>query len=260
MLGEISYRRISGSDVAQVVEVHRRCFSPAHVQRTIFGAHGVTEYLRSLVGPAGFISTHWLFGAWAGKALVGYIHGRHIGQLWHLNYVAVAPEFQRAGAGRTLWAKWIERRPQDAGKFSLDVEQNDALALDWYRRRGFTPVQTSWIYRQEPGIETAPSSAVIDPQSDRNATELELRSWASAEAWQRQYGFSEFELATGASTWQIGRLATNYFRVSGLLPPPVVSALRRIDPQRALLITSTTQLDSPHLTELTVSFRMERRI
>ncbi len=73
-------------------------------------------------------------------ALVGSVMAGYDGHRGWINYLAVAPEYQRQGAGRQLMA-WAQAQLQARGcaKINLQVRRGNAQVLDFYRALGFVP-------------------------------------------------------------------------------------------------------------------------
>jgi hypothetical protein len=168
---------------------------------------------------------------------------------WHLNYIAVLPEYQGCGIGRELWEQWIhDGREGGYTRLSLDVEHDNHLALDWYQRRGLYVTGRTWKY--EKNIDPAVTAA-------SGAARVRLVDWELAEASQLAYGFSQFRLVSEQKVWVVGRLGKRYFRVNGVLPQVLEKVLADIDPARRMLILSSAPLESLRLDPVELSIRLE---
>jgi ribosomal protein S18 acetylase RimI-like enzyme len=186
VLPEIAFRPVQPDECCQVVALHRRVFSPEQVARTIYASSRVDLYLANLLAFPQLQRGHMLWGAWDGDNLVGYAHSKALPETWHLNYIAVSPEYRGCGIGRMLWAHWVQVGQQrGCRKLSLDVERENQRALDWYRRQGLRIVGTVWMYEKDIKRSTA---------SNHEAGAVRLLDWEQSEAWQLAYGFSEFRL------------------------------------------------------------------
>lgn len=245
---DLVIRPVLPHECQQVVSVHRAAFSPGQLTRSIFASSKVDRYLANLVACPQLQREHSLWAIWDGDRLVGYTHSRALPDTWHLNYIAVLPEYQSRGIGTMLWEHWVgAARQMTYSSVSLDVDDENRRAVDWYQRRGMGVVTTTWMYEKA----TRPWA-----ESHRAAETATLVDWAEAEAWQLAYGFSRFRLAWGQRTWTVGRLASHYFRVEEELPGLLEGVLAEIDPERRLLILSPAPLQSEGLAELGVSYRM----
>jgi ribosomal protein S18 acetylase RimI-like enzyme len=255
---EIIYRLVNASETQQVVNLHRASFPPQHVARTIFGTRGIAAYLSALIGLPGFSSSQSILGAWDKLAMVGYAYGRTIGESWHLNYIAVLPAYQSCGIGQSLWQAWSKQRRNDSRELTLDVEEINRAAVAWYEGLGFRPVRRTWSYEKE--LSLGPPSRMPSGDATPLDGSLELLDWDNAQAWQRVYGFSQFQIASARTVWQVGRLGENYFRVTAILPAHIEHALHEMDASRKLLVVSSEPLQSAYLSEAGVSLRMANSI
>lgn len=89
---------------------------------------------RKLTAGAG----HFLVGV-VGEAVVATVMVGYDGHRGWINYLAVAPEHRRAGAGRRLMAE-AEERLRDLGcpKINLQVRATNAEAISFYERLGYS--------------------------------------------------------------------------------------------------------------------------
>ncbi|HEX9988549.1 MAG TPA: GNAT family N-acetyltransferase [Chloroflexia bacterium] len=246
----ITYRRLQPSDVPLAVNLHQAAFPPEQVARTIYGAPGIARYLANLISFPEMGADHLLWGAWAGETLAGYAHLRGIDEAWHLNNIVVSPAYQGRGIGSQLWRYWVETWIERGyRRLSLDVDSENQMALDWYRRQGLEVVRTTTTYERVPGERIAPDRGIL--------AEIELVGWEGAEAWHSLYGFSHFQLRCGETTWTVGRLGNSYFRLEGQIPPEIEMALAYVDPQRRLLVLSPVPIQAEGYQQASVSFRME---
>lgn len=249
----INYRPIDPDQCAAVVQLHRHTFVPARFETTVYASEGIHHYLSSLLQFSEFkheSNKHFMYGAWDGDKIVGYVHGRALPVFWHLNYIAVAPVYQGYGIGRQLWRKWLQMGQQlGYQRFSLDVEQNNHRARKWYERQGLQEVSMTWLHQKELD-DVSTVSCLVDIRK-----EVHLRDWENAQAWHAAFGFSMIHLMYHGQEWPVGRLGQRFYRVEGLLPPQIETLLREIDGERQLLITSAQQIPRLHVRE--VSLRMQ---
>ena len=222
----LSYRAIEPQDCVALVELHHRAFDDGENGTTVFLSPRVKYYLQQLASVARRQNEYFLYGALYGGKLIGYVWGKALQKTWHLNYLAVASEFQGKGIGRALYEQWLETGKQKGYReYSLDVSEQNRQAFDWYRRLGWQLASTTYCYIRQ-----------LSASPGWDASNMRIRGWEAAQAWQHCYGFSEFYVVDQQKQWKIGRLAEEYFRIND--PPPAVVEwlLRELDPARKLLL------------------------
>lgn len=245
MSPEFTLRPIRPQECSHIVALHRAAFPAEEVKRTIYGCPHPERYLASLIAFPTMQREHILEGVWEGKELIGYVHLRLLREALHLNYIAVLPEYQGRGVGRTLWGWCTDHaRKLHYKAISLDVSQKNSRALAWYHRKGFKIIQRTWVY--EKSLQSGSGCPA----------EVSLLDWDDAEAWQAYYGFSQFHLVYQDKTWSIGRLGLLYFRMSERPPEAIETTLTNIDPDRSLLIVSPTQIQDNDFIEVGITLRM----
>ncbi len=84
--------------------------------------------------------------------LAGYLLAWRLDAEMHLGNLAVAPEYQRRGAGQAL-LEWLLVRAQEAGaeRITLEVRASNFAAQELYRRFGFDAVALRRGYYQDSG-------------------------------------------------------------------------------------------------------------
>lgn len=238
------YQPIKSGDCAAVVQLHRSVFESKDIESSIFVSRQVEHYLVQLVAFPDLQREHWLWGAWLGDELVGYIFGRALKTSWHLNYLAVTASCQGSGIGHELWSRWYRAGCERAYQsFTVDVGQHNERARTWYERMGYCSIDTTYVYCDQlsgASAETAPA--------------YQLLNWENAQAWQAQYGFSQFELMAENEKWSFGRLGEKYFRASRLPTREVRALLHRLDASRQLILLSDKPVAAMH--EVKVSYRL----
>lgn len=219
------------ADCAQLTRLHRRVFPAEVVARTIFAANRVERYFVNLTAFPDLQPHHVLWGIWESDILLGYVHARALPQAWHLNYIVVAPEAQGQQIGNKLWEWWVAQgRARGYNHFSLDVEQANTRAVDWYKRKGLAVTHVTQVYE------------LALPTTFSTTQQFYLEDWEAAEAWQNWYGFSQFRLVYDQHPWVVGRLGEGYFRLNELAPDAVLASLARLDPNRRIWAFSATDL------------------
>jgi ribosomal protein S18 acetylase RimI-like enzyme len=243
----ITYRPIEPDDCTAVAQLHLSTFGARDIAASIFLSPQVGHYLAQLVAFPTLQRENWLWGAWHESTLVAYVFGRALPAAWHLNYLAVAPAHQNRGIGQGLWNRWYQSgHDRNYRVFTVDVEQDNKRARTWYERKGYGLAGATWFYIEDLAAAKKPGS------------KLQLLNWENAEAWQKQFGFSQFNICSEKKTWTVGRLGENYFRAAYPLPKAAQGVLHHVDPTRRLLLMSPRRVS--RLNELKVSFRLRSEI
>ena len=252
---DVAYRLIRAEEAKQIAAVHRSAFPEDALQRTIFASPKVDRLLACLIAHPEWQREHLFIGAWADDQLVGYAHYRVIAPSLHLNQIAVMPNHQGQGIGRGLLRDW-RRMAHERGlsKLSLDVDESNCTALNWYRKLGLSPVARHYIYEGRIGL------ACVSMVPDQSA--VELVDWESTWAWHRTFGISTVHIRYGGKTWDVGWIGRR-FRAHEVPPPQVLGVLVRVCPKVSRLLVYACQPLSeeyPQLTNLELaatSVRME---
>ncbi|MBA3849436.1 MAG: GNAT family acetyltransferase [Opitutus sp.] len=84
------------------------------------------------------VNPEWFLVAERAGAIIGTVMAGYEGHRGWINYLGVAPEFQRGGLGRKLMDE-AERRLRAAGcpKINLQVRPDNPTAIAFYERIGF---------------------------------------------------------------------------------------------------------------------------
>lgn len=248
MSAQVQFRNIRPSDCSEVARLHLAVFPASDIRYTIYGCEGITRYLQALTRLEGIRTADVLLGAWEGDILVGYAHCKALTDTWHLNYIAVRPEYRGHKIGKELMRRWVKMgKGRSYKEVSLDVAHDNDQAIAWYRRSGLVETERQHIYST---TVTAPVSGQINTEG------LEVMDWESAEAWQIAYGFSRFRVRYGEQCWTVGRLGNEFFRVTQRLEPPLEKALFQLDASRQVLVASSYEIPNPSYKKVGSSIRM----
>ncbi|MGI8631766.1 MAG: ribosomal protein S18-alanine N-acetyltransferase [Solirubrobacterales bacterium] len=123
---EIEIRRLSFSDLPQVIAVERRSF-PAPWSLAMF--------VLELSKPSSVC-----LAATEDDRLAGYLVCSRYEDVWHVMNVAVDPPARRRGIGSELMQRMIAEtadRPGEPGRYTLEVRRSNRQALEMYRAMGF---------------------------------------------------------------------------------------------------------------------------
>lgn len=234
-------RPARSDEAPDIVELVRGGFEPSVLECTIYGCHGVANYVaRQLSLPPSLASTVYFVAELRG-ALVGCIEMRRDeGQLFP-NYISVQRSFRHRGIGSLLFGRALELATLASSReVQLDVFTGNAVALNWYEGLGFERVSTSQWWDITPRTPEAP----LGPPAM-------VLGFPQAELCHQSFGFSQVEVVAGNRVFPVGRLGSKWFRVTGpdaLLVPAFKAALRRLDRRRHVLLLAQEDTLPPGVT------------
>ena len=83
--------------------------------------------------------------------IMAYLAAHYVNEEWELQYVAVAPEFQRRGVGAYALAEFIDHARRSGGaRIFLEVRQSNQAARALYRKLGFEETGLRKSYYSNP--------------------------------------------------------------------------------------------------------------
>jgi ribosomal-protein-alanine N-acetyltransferase len=125
MSSTLHIRRLSYSDLPQVIAIERRAFPTPW---------SLAMFVLELSKPSGIC-----LAALRDERLVGYLVCSRYDTVWHLMNIAVDVEAQRQGIGSTLLAELFERGDGPQQRYTLEVRTSNAGAIALYEEFGFDP-------------------------------------------------------------------------------------------------------------------------
>jgi ribosomal-protein-alanine N-acetyltransferase len=137
MSGELRIRRLTYSDLPQVIAIERRAY-PAPWSLAMF--------VLELSKPSGVA-----LAALGDEGLAGYLVCARYDDVWHLMNVAVDPERRRQGIAAGLLERLIERIGGDESRLTLEVRESNLAAIRLYEGRGFRTAGRRRRYYQDNG-------------------------------------------------------------------------------------------------------------
>ncbi len=136
----ITIRRLSYSDLPQVISIERRAFPTPW---------SLAMFVLELSKPSGVC----LAAARSGdgrESLAGYLICARYADVWHLMNIAVDPSLRRRGYARALLEEMLERAGPDEA-YTLEVRTSNAPAIALYERFGFRSSGTRPRYYHDTG-------------------------------------------------------------------------------------------------------------
>lgn len=132
-----SIRRLTYSDLPQVIAVERRAFPTPW---------SLAMFVLELSKPSGVC-----LAALLDDDLVGYVICSRYDTVWHVMNVAVDPRLRRRRIASALLEALLERVDDGAAQLTLEVRPTNGPAIALYERFGFRSAGTRPRYYQDNG-------------------------------------------------------------------------------------------------------------
>jgi ribosomal-protein-alanine N-acetyltransferase len=135
----LEIRRLSYSDLPQVIAVERRAFPTPW---------SLSMFVLELSKPSGVC-----LAALRGGELVGHLICSRYDTVWHVMNIAVDPRVRRQGIASALLGALLERIDDGSGsvQLTLEVRPTNRAAIALYERFGFRSAGTRPRYYQDNG-------------------------------------------------------------------------------------------------------------
>ena len=137
MSDQLKIRRLTYADLPQVVAIERRAFPTPW---------SLAMFVLELSKPSGIC-----LAARRDGRMCGYLVCSRYDTVWHIMNIAVDPDDRRTGVATTLLGALLERVGDDQARYTLEVRQSDAAAIDLYERFGFRTAGMRRRYYQDNG-------------------------------------------------------------------------------------------------------------
>ncbi|WP_374826343.1 GNAT family N-acetyltransferase [Aerosakkonema sp. BLCC-F183] len=228
------------SESSQIETIHRNAFPQDFICDWLFLSPLVSRYIRKAIEAGDLMQTYpEFFTAKLAGNLAGYVNAKIYDESLSINYIAVAPKFQRQGIAKQLLT-YIEVECQNhhhIKNITLDVDINNKPGLSLYKKLGYEIKYSKFLYE-----------IPID-YFDTQQCSFEIKNWLEAEAWQYSYGFSYVMLSVNNSDLlKIGRLGNDYWRITDLSYiinyRGLTHALKSIEPNRSKIFVRSAQIIS----------------
>ena len=215
------------ADAPGIVALIRTSFNPEIIDATVYGCTGMPAFVQDQLQEHPHRARRRYYVAYREDSLAGAAEIIRDADSLFLNYIAVAASFRRSGVGRELLGEALRgTRQEEAAWLRLDVFTDNIAALEWYERLGLAVTSSSiWWRLPIPALSLHPAA--------------HIEGLEAADAQHQRYGFSEFRVATGLATWNIGRLGHRWFRLAesgSFRDRDLLFCLRKLDQRRELLL------------------------
>jgi ribosomal-protein-alanine N-acetyltransferase len=133
----LELRRLTYSDLPQVIAIERRAFPTAW---------SLAMFVLELSKPSGVCLAALRHGR-----IVGYLICSRYDTVWHVMNVAVDPDVRRQGVATSLLDELLRRIDDPQARYTLEVRPSNAGAIELYERYGFRSAGRRRRYYQDNG-------------------------------------------------------------------------------------------------------------
>jgi ribosomal-protein-alanine N-acetyltransferase len=135
--GPLEIRRLTYADLPQIIAIERRAFPTPW---------SLAMFVLELSKPAGVCLT-----ALRGGHMLGYLICSRYDTVWHIMNVAVDPGRRREGIATAMLTDLLRRIDSNSARFTLEVRESNAGAIELYGRFGFRAAGRRRRYYQDNG-------------------------------------------------------------------------------------------------------------
>ena len=135
--GPLEIRRLTYADLPQIIAIERRAFPTPW---------SLARFVLELSKPASVC-----LAALRGGQMLGFLVCSRYDTVWHIMNVAVDPDRRRAGIATALLNDLLRRIDGDSARFTLEVRESNAGAMELYERFGFRAAGRRRRYYQDNG-------------------------------------------------------------------------------------------------------------
>jgi ribosomal-protein-alanine N-acetyltransferase len=135
--GPPEIRRLTYADLPQIIAIERRAFPTPW---------SLAMFVLELSKPAGVC-----LAALRDGDMLGYLICSRYDTVWHIMNVAVDPDQRRRGIATAMLADLLRRIDGRSARFTLEVRESNAGAIELYERFGFRAAGRRRRYYQDNG-------------------------------------------------------------------------------------------------------------
>lgn len=137
MTEPLELRRLTYSDLPQVIAIERRAFPTAW---------SLAMFVLELSKPSGVC-----LAALRDGQIVGYLICSRYDTVWHIMNVAVDPDIRRQRVATSLLDELLRRIDDPQARYTLEVRPSNSGAIELYERYGFRSAGRRRRYYQDNG-------------------------------------------------------------------------------------------------------------
>ncbi len=197
---DIIYRPARPDDAEAIVAIARRALPDAVTAISVLQSPGYVLYVRDTIATEGRRDGHCYLVAEHNGLVCGMAHLLLEEKSCHLNYIAVDETARGRGVGAELLKSGVRDRGAEMEVMTLDVFEDNARAVAWYRGLGFVETgRTTWSEFALEGLVPGAIEGVAvypDPCSSGE-----------------RYGFSALEMHAGDGVTTLGLPGPKRFRL-----------------------------------------------
>lgn len=224
---------------------------PLAYSLTIFSSPGYTNFLAHQRSIPLSRNPMKLLGAYDGDEMLGFIELRLFPDRLFINNFCVKHEAR----GRQIGERLLHHTEQMAKNMKLSAVGLDCFlwnerVLEKYVRSGFQKTGTvQWFTGSNDRFADTPIEFVIEGKEE-------------ADAYQKEFGFSQFQIKTKYGMSAVNRLKEGYFRVTAEEQDPhYYTILSQLDRRRSLFMIRSGEAEvEDGWSKASASVRLEKRI
>lgn len=224
-------------DAEAIAETIRDSFSQREINLTIFGSSLAHRWVAAHLSlPEGVAEREYTV-ALDGDEVIGCAEVVPRGDGLQLSYIGVREKYRGQGVGTRLLAAALRRAsPVVVGVMSLDVFDTNVGAKRWYEGLGFEHEGTTLL---------CDASACLPPGKLLGR----VLGMPTASASHEAFGFSEIDVETGNERTRVGRLGSDWWRLTApgtgvwqaAAHHELLATLVALEPARRLLLVQAGQ-------------------
>jgi ribosomal-protein-alanine N-acetyltransferase len=135
--GPLEIRRLTYADLPQIIAIERRAFATPW---------SLAMFVLELSKPASVC-----LAALHGGQMLGFLVCSRYDTVWHIMNVAVDPDRRREGIATAMLTDLLRRIDGERARFTLEVRESNAGAIELYQRFGFRAAGRRRRYYQDNG-------------------------------------------------------------------------------------------------------------
>lgn len=147
MSGDLNISQLNSETVEQAVALVRETFNPVYLSASIYRSVNISAFIQKELQNSWSPYEYKVVQNQAGR-VVGYCEFKKTDDVIFLNMIATSPIVKGKGIAKHLLDSSIRSFKDDGySSMMLDVFSSNALALNWYQRKGFAGISKRFLFR-----------------------------------------------------------------------------------------------------------------